>query len=173
MTEAGTPLARYSFTSGALRGTQLALHPTCLVHRSHDQFETLPLTAICALRVAFLRDTGKLGWGITLIVIALVMLAIAGPIASWASSAASPGQQPIPAMQAIFRAIEAVASLMPVAALACVIVGGALCALGWIGGTQLLVSLPGAERLYATRGRDTMLLDFAEALSERLMQFKR
>jgi hypothetical protein len=62
---------------------------------------------------------------------------------------------------------------MPVAALACVIVGGALCALGWIGGTQLLVSLPGAERLYATRGRDTMLLDFAEALSERLMQFKR
>jgi hypothetical protein len=63
----------------------------------------------------------------------------------------------------------AAASLLPAAALACVIGGGALCALGWIGTTTLLVSLPGAERVYPVRGRSTLLLDFAEALSERLM----
>jgi hypothetical protein len=77
------------------------------------------------------------------------------------------------ALHGLFRLLEGVASLLPVLALGCVIGGGALCALGWIGGTMLLVSLPGAERLYAVRGRDTMLLDFAEALSERLMLLKR
>jgi hypothetical protein len=63
----------------------------------------------------------------------------------------------------------ALASLLPVVALACVIGGGALCAFGWMGTTILLVSLPGTERVYPVRGRDTLLLDFAEALSERLM----
>jgi hypothetical protein len=38
-----------------------------------------------------------------------------------------------------------------------------------MGTTTLLVSLPGAERTYSVRGRNTLLLDFAEALSERLM----
>jgi len=32
------------------------------------------------------------------------------------------------------------------------------------GTTTLVVSLPGSERLYAARGRETLLLDFAEAL---------
>jgi hypothetical protein len=41
-----------------------------------------------------------------------------------------------------------------------------------VGRTTLLVSLPGAERAYPVRGRDTLLLDFAEALSERLMLLK-
>jgi hypothetical protein len=76
-------------------------------------------------------------------------------------------------MNHIYRLLEAVASLMPVAALGCVIGGGALCALGWMGSTLLLVSLPGSERLFRTRGRDSALLDFAEALSERLMLLKR
>jgi hypothetical protein len=76
-------------------------------------------------------------------------------------------------LQGFFRLLEALASLMPVAALACVIGGGALGALGWMGSTMLLVCLPGSERLYPVRGRDTALLDFAEALSERLMSLKR
>jgi hypothetical protein len=49
-----------------------------------------------------------------------------------------------------------------------VIGAAALAALGWMGRTTLVVSLSGAERVYPARGRDTMLLDFAEALSERL-----
>ena len=178
MSETGPAITRYGFTSGMLRGTHLTLHPTCLVHRSDNHLETLPLAGITALRVAFQRDTRKLGWGIALIVIALLLLAIAGPIGSFASGAAgemaTAGAQGVArALHGFFRLLEAVASLLPVLALACVIGGGALCALGWMGSTMLLVSLPGSERLYATRGRDSMLLDFAEALSERLMLLKR
>ena len=178
MTETGPAITRYAFASGMLRGTHLTLHPTCLVHRGDNHLETLPLAGITALRVAFERDTRKIGWGIALIVIALLLLAIAGPIGSFASGAAgemaSAGAQGVArALQGFFRLLEAVASLMPVAALGCVIGGGALCTLGWMGSTLLLVSLPGSERLFRTRGRDSALLDFAEALSERLMLLKR
>jgi hypothetical protein len=178
MSEAGPAITRFAFASGVLRGTHLTLYPTCLVHRSDTQLETLPLAGVTAVRVAFARDTRKLGWGTALIVVALLLLAISGPIGSFASSAAgemaAAGAQGVAkALLGFFRLLEALASLMPVAALACVIGGGALCALGWMGSTTLLVSLPGSERLYPARGRDTMLLDFAEALSERLMLLKR
>lgn len=178
MSEPAQASARFEFTSGLLRGTQLALHPTCLVHRSTHHVETLPLAAMTAVRVAFQRDTRKLGWGITLVVVALLMLAIAGPLGRFASGAAgemaTAGAQGVPgALYSFFRLLEALASLLPVAALACVVGGGALGALGWMGDTTLLVSLPGAERVYPARGRDTMLIDFAEALSERLMLLKR
>jgi hypothetical protein len=112
------------------------------------------------------------------VVAALLMLAIAGPISTFAAGAAgdmaSAGTQGVPrALYGFFRTLEALGSLLPVAALGCVIGGGALGAFGWLGRTALLVSLPGAERLYPVRGRDTLLLDFAEALSERLMLLKR
>jgi hypothetical protein len=173
MTETGPAITRYAFTSGLLRGTYLTLHPTCLVHRGDNHLETLPLAGITALRVAFQRDTRKLGWGIALIVIALLLLAIAGPLGKFASTAMATGAQSVPVMAYIYRLLEVVATVMPVAALGCVIGGAALCALGWMGATQLLVSLPGSERLYTARGRDSALLDFAEAFSERLMLLKR
>lgn len=178
MSEPGAALTRFAFTSGALRGTHLTLFPTCLVHRSEHQLETLPLAAVCAVSVAFRRDTRKLGWGIGLIVAALLLLAIAGPIGSFASGAASEmqaaGTQGVArALYGFFRMLEAVASLLPVLALGSVVGGATLCALGWMGSTTLLLSLPGSERLYPARGRDTMLLDFAEALSERLMLLRR
>ena len=171
-TAAGAAIRSIAFTRGELRGTQLTLFPGSLVHRSDNYLETLPLAGITAVRVAFERDARKLGWGVALLVAALVLLAISGPLGTFASSAAA-GQQSIPAMYAIYRAIEAVASMMPVAALACVIGGGLLCAFGWLGRTTLSISLPGAERVYAARGRDAQLLDFAEAVSERLMLVRR
>jgi hypothetical protein len=173
MSETGAGITRFAFASGMLRGTELTLYPTCLVHRGANHLETLPLAAVTAVSVSFRRDTRKLNWGIGLVVAALLLLAIAGPLGAFASGAAAAGQQTIPAMQAIYRLLEAIASLLPVAALGSVIGGGALCALGWMGGTTLAVSLPGAERLYPVRGRDTLLLDFAEALSERLMLLRR
>jgi hypothetical protein len=178
VTEAGPVVSRYAFMNGVLRGTHLTLHPACLVHRSDNYLETLPLAGITALRVAFERDTRKLGWGIALIVIALLLLAIAGPLGSFASGAAgemaSAGAQGVGrVLQGFFRLLEVLASLMPVVALGCVVGGGALCALGWLGSTVLIVSLPGSERFYRVRGRDTLLLDFAEAVSERLMLPKR
>jgi hypothetical protein len=125
-----------------------------------------------AVRVTFERETRKIGWGVALVMIALVLLAIAGPLDRFATDAATDmaksDQGVAKALSGLFRLLMAVASLLPVAALACVIGGAALGALGWMGRTTLIVSLPGAERVYPTRGRDTMLLDFAEALSERL-----
>jgi len=178
MNEPSPAVARFEFANGVLRGTQLALHPTCLVHRSTHHVETLPLGAITAVRVAFQRDTRKLGWGIALVVVALVMLAVAGPLGRFASGAAgemaAAGAQGVPgALHGFFRLLEALASLLPVAALGCVIIGGVLCALGWMGSTTLRVGLPGSERLYSARGRDSLLLDFAEALSDRLMSPRR
>jgi hypothetical protein len=178
MAEPGPAIARFTFERGEFRGTNLTLFPTCLVHRSDNHLETLPLGGVTAVRVSFERDTRKLGWGIGLVVAALLMLAIAGPISTFAAGAAgdmaSAGTQGVPrALYGFFRTLEALGSLLPVAALGCVIGGGALGAFGWLGRTALLVSLPGAERLYPVRGRDTLLLDFAEALSERLMLLKR
>ena len=168
MNETGAPLASFTFASGVLRGTQLTLHQTALVHRSAQALETIPLGAITAASVAFRRNERRLVWGIGLIVFALLFLVIAGPLGSFASGAAAAGQQTLPIMQHIYRVLEALASLLPVLALAFVVGGAALCALGWLGSTALLVSLPGSERLYVARGRDTLLLDFAEALAQRL-----
>ena len=177
MSEAGPAIARFTFANGMLRGTSLTLHPTSLVHRSDAHVETLPLAGMTAVRVAFRRDTRKLGWGITLVVLALILLAISGPIGNFAGGAAvdmTANTQGVARMLVgFFRALEGVASLLPVVALACVIGAGALGALGWMGSTILLVSLPGAERIYSARGRDSMLLDFAEALSARLVLPKR
>jgi hypothetical protein len=169
----GTALASFAFVHGELRGTQLSLHPSCLVHRGHSYLETLPLAGMTAVRVTFERNARRLGWGIALVVAALLMLAVAGPLGAFASGAAAAGQQTVPVMQVIYRLMEALASALPVAALASVIGGSVLCAFGWMGSTLLLVSLPGAERAYRVRGRDTRLLDFAEALSERLMLARR
>lgn len=178
MSEAGPAVTRFAFTHGALRGTHLTLHPTCLVHRSDTHLETLPLAGLTAVRVAFERDTRKLGWGVALVVVALLLLAITAPLGGFASRAAgemsAAGSQGVTlALVGFFRLIEAFASLLPVLALACVVGGGTLCVLGWMGSTSLVVSLPGAERFYPSRGRDTLLLDFAEALSERLMVLRR
>lgn len=173
MSETGPALTRFAFAHGVMRGTHLTLYSTCLVHRSDAHLETLPLAAITAVSVAFRRNARKLGWGIALIVAALLLLAISGPLDRFATDAATDmaksDQGVGKALHSFFRLLMALASLLPVAALACVIGGAALCALGWMGSTILLVSLPGTERAYPVRGRDTALLDFAEALSERLM----
>jgi hypothetical protein len=177
MSETGPALTRFAFASGLLRGTHLTLYPTCLVHRSDAYLETVPLAAMTAVSVAFRRDARKLRWGIALIVVALLLLALTGPLDRFATDAATDmaksDQGVGKALYGLFRFLMALSSLLPAAALACVIGGVLLCALGWLGSTTLLVSLPGAERMYPVRGRNTLLLDFAEALSERLMLLKR
>jgi len=172
MNDAG-PLIRFDFASGLLRGTHLALYRSCLVHRGESHLETLPLAGIVSVRVAFERDRRRIGWGAALIVLALVLLALAGPLGAFAGGAAAEmaaagGQGVAGGLHAFFRALGAVASLLPAAALACALGGAALAALGWRGDTVLTLAVAGSERVYATRGRDTLMLDFAEALAERL-----
>ena len=171
-TEVPPPLARFEFASGELRGSHLALYPRCLVHRSESQLETLPIGALAAVRVAFARDSRKLRWSIALVLVALLLLAIAGPLESFASQGAgdmASGTQGVArALYSVFRFIEVAASLMPAMALACALGGAALGVYGWRGATILTVSVGATERVYRVRGRDTLLLDFAEMLSERV-----
>lgn len=177
-TEAGAALTRYDFARGRLRGTHFTLYANCLVHRGGEQLETVPLAAVASARVAYERDPRKLGWGVSLLVIAFLLYVISGPLASLAGGAAQEmaaagGQGVARALQGVFNFFGALASLLPLAALACALGGGALAWLGWQGSTTLVLDLAGSQRLYSVLGRNGALFDFSEALSERLMLLKR
>jgi len=172
------PIARFEFGAGPLRGSELVLYRTSLVHRGGVELETLQLAAIAALRVAFSRDSRRFGWGIALVVGALFILVIAGPLAAWSAQAAadltatgSPGVGR--ALVSLFRVVEAIATFLPVAAIACALCGAFLIVRGWQGHTTLTLTFGAFERAYAARGRDSLLLDFADRLSARLMSRER
>jgi hypothetical protein len=185
MSEAGGIITRFDFPSGALdfpsgavRGSHLALYGHYLVHRGDGQLETLPLANIASVRVSFARDARRLGWGFSLLLIALLLLAVAGPLEQLAASAAAEmasggGSGVARALYGLFRAIQAIAGMLPVLAFAGMLGGAALAVLGWMGSTTLALIFAGAERSYPTRGRNTRLMDFAEALSERVVLAKR
>lgn len=166
-------LTRFEFTSGPLRGSQLMLYPRSLLHRSEGHLETMPLARVTAMRVSFERHPRQLGWGVALVVLALFLLAVAAPVGSVAHGAAqemaASGQGVGRALFSFFRLIEMIAALLPALALACALGGAALAVLGWRGSTSITLVLAGAERVYSARGRDTLLLDFAELVSERLI----
>lgn len=167
----GAPLGRFDL----LGGMHLTLYRNCLVQRGDTHLETLPLAGIVAVRVAFAREHRRIGWGSVLLVAALVLFVVSGPLGVLAGGAAGemagPGAQGVArALHALFRFIEALARALPVIALACAIGGAVLAVLGWRGNTVLTLSLAGFERVYAARGHDPVMLEFAETLSERLME---
>lgn len=173
--------SRFDFERGPLAGTTLALHEHVLVHRGPGMLETVPLAAIAALRIAYRRDEARICWAVALLVLALGLWALAGPLAGYASSAAGEivtqaknesaggGQGVASALLATFRGLEAAARLLPVVASALAAAGIALGVLGWWGTTTLTLTLAAVERDYSVRGRNGMLYDFAEALSDRLL----
>jgi hypothetical protein len=172
------PIARFEFGTGPLRGSELVLYRTSLVHRGGAELETLQIAAIAALRVAFARDTWRLAWGIALVVVALLFLAVSGPLASLSAREAAEfgttGAQGIGRILVSFlRLVEVIANLLPVGALACALGGTFLIVRGWQGHTTITLSFGGFERCYAARGRDPLLLDFADRLSARLMSPER
>ncbi len=171
--ESQLALTRFDFTSGPYRGSQLMLYPRCLVYRSDSQLETVPLARITAIRVSFQRNRRRLGWGVACVIAALVLLALSAPLGSFAHGAAqemtASAQGVARALYSLFRFIEVIAALVPAMALAGAIGGAMLCVLGWRGSTTLTLALGGSEREYRVRGRDTLLLDFAELAAERLM----
>lgn len=176
--EASPAISRFDFTGGTLRGTHFTLYASCLVHRGEQQLETFPLAAIASLRVAYERDPRKLGWGVSLLIIALLLFAISGPLVALADGAAAEmaaagGSGVAQALQGLFGVFGVIARLLPLAALACAGAGIALGVLGWLGSTTLVLDLSGSQRVYAMRGRSPALLDFSEAVSERLMSLKR
>jgi len=165
------PLARFDLPDG----TFLTLHRSSLVHSGGSHLETLPLAAVQMLRVGFERNERRIGWGVTFMLVALVLYAVSGPLLGWASSAvADTGTaQGARFLYLLLRALEAIASLLPVLAAAAAIGGVALIYFGWRGATVMQVSLSGFERSFATRGRDTLMLQFAATVSERLMALER
>ena len=169
------PIARFEFGAGPLRGSELVLYRSSLVHRGGVELETLQIAAIAALRVAFSRDERRLGWGIALVVAALLFLAISAPLASVAGGAAADvNAQGVGRLLISFlRGVEAIASSLPVASLLCTLGGTFLIVRGWQGHTTLTLNFGAFERSYAARGRDPLLLDFADRLSARLMSPER
>lgn len=178
MSDADVAVTRFDFAKGPLRGTHLVLYPTCLVHRGETHLETIPLAAVASVRVGFERNARRLGWGVALVVLALLLLALSSPLGTFASGAAAEmsaaGTQGVArGLYAFFSFLEAVASLLPALAFASVLGGAALGALGWLGQTTLSLALPGSQRLFPAHGRDTRLLEFAQTLSERMMSLPR
>lgn len=157
-------------------GARLTLFANRLVIAGGDSTEIVPLAHLASVRVAFERDARKLNWAIALLVAALVLAALSGPLASWMTAltgklTAAPEREGLESVLiAAFSAIGALARLMmPVAVL---LAGGALAlaAFFWIGHTKLTLSFAAAERACAARGRDPQLADFAHQLGERLAE---
>ena len=173
-------VAQYRFRNGALRGTQLALYSNRLAHEGTGYLEIMPLVHMAAVRIEYLRDSRRLGWAIVLLAAALLLFASAGPLQSWAGTAAAAiadqaraetpagGVQTI--LRAVFRALEALGGLMPIAGAAFCAGAAALALLYWQGRTTLTLTLAAVERVFPAPGRDRMLADFADMLGERLAQ---
>ena len=170
---AESPIAAFDFTSGPLRGTQLSLYATRLLHHGPGYMESLPLGAIAAVSVSYERHEQRVGGGVALVLLGAVLIAAGGPLAGFAAGAAAEvtGVQTIAeVLRGALRALEAFAALLPVAGVACAAAGVALGVLGWIGTTTLALMLPAAERAYPVRGQNRILVDFADLLAERVAQ---
>jgi len=106
-------------------------------------------------------------------VAALLLFLLFRPLAAFAAGAAAgvaDGQAVGQLLRAVLSALEALAGLMPVVGVAFLAWGGALIGFGWLGTTELVLSLPATERAYAVRGRSELLAQFAELLAERVAQ---
>lgn len=164
-------VATYDFASGPLRGTQLTLTATRLLHHGIGHMESLALGAIAAVSVGYQRDTQRTGWGVTLMLIALVLFALFRPLGTFAAGVGAEvadGQAIGQLLRVVMRALELFAGLLPLVAAAFLAWGGTLVAFGWKGSTTLVLNLPGLERVYEVRGRNHLLQDFAELLAERV-----
>jgi hypothetical protein len=169
----GTPIANFEFSAGALRGTQLSLYGTRLLHHGVGHMDSMALGAIAAVRVSYDRDVRRMVWGVVLVVLAILLFVVAGSLSGAAADAAAEvtGNHSIARLlRGTLIVLGALASLLPAAGVACILGGGALVAFGWLGATTLVLSLPGADRAYAVRGQNRLLVDFAELLAERVAQ---
>jgi len=168
-----TPIANFDFSSGPQRGTQLSLYGARLLHHGVGQMESMALRGIAAVRVGYERDARRIGWGVVLALLAAMLFAVSGPLSGVAVDAAaeiSGANAVAQLLRGTLQVLGGIASVLPAVGVACLLGGAALAAFGWIGATTLVLSLPGADRAYAVRGRSRMLVDFAELLAERAAQ---
>ena len=165
------PLASFEFRRGELAGSHLSLFTSGLVHRSADHFEAIPLDHIGSFGVGFERNSGRIAWGCVLLLIAAVLLwaffslrmLVASAVAE--ASAQTQGGSLLPAA---LRMLDLCVALLPFASLAATLWATAWLGLGWIGETVLRVGIAPSERVFATRGRDPVLCEFAESVAARI-----
>lgn len=167
-------LAEYVIPSGAQRGARLTLYANRLVQHGGDAIETVPLAHLASVRVAFERDARKLNWVIGLLLVALVLGMLSGPLQSWmralaAKVAASGGGESLEAvLLTSFAAIGHLARLFMPTALILVAGAAVLLILFWLGQTTLTLAFAATERACTVRGRDRGMFEFADLVSERL-----
>ena len=168
------PIAEFEIGSGAQRGSRLALYADRLVHQGDDLMEAVPLAHLAAVGVAFERDPRKLNWAVALLLAALVLAAISGPLQGWIASITSKVGDParresLDAMlYGVFNALGGFASILPGIALALAVSAAALLVFFWLGATVLTLAFAATERSYAVRGRNRLLIDFAHVAAEQL-----
>jgi hypothetical protein len=170
------PIASFEFPSGPLRGTQLTLTASRLLHLGVGQMESIALGAIASVSVGYQRDTERVGRGVALLAVALILFALFQPLGALAArvgAEVADGQAVGQLLRAVMRSLEIFASLMPVIAAALLAWGGAMIWFGWLGATTLVLGLPGIERAYQVRGMNPLLRDFSELLAERVSQHGR
>ncbi len=140
--------------------------------------ETVPLAQLASVRVAFERDPGKLNWAIGLLVLALILVAVAGPLQGGVTALAAgikehSGRESLDSvLLASFSMLGAFARLLPTLAAILAAIAAALAALFWMGLTTLSLSFAATERFYAVRGRNPLLIQFAELVATQLAAHK-
>jgi hypothetical protein len=168
------PLAEFQISSGAQRGSLLTLYANRLVRQGSDAMEAVPLAQLAAVGVAFERDPRKLNWAVALLLAALLLAAIAGPLQNSIAAAASKVGDPARResldafLLGVFNALGGFASVLPGLAAALAAAAAALLVYFWLGVTVLTLAFAATERSYAVRGRNRVLVDFAHAVAEQL-----
>ncbi len=169
-----SPLAEFEIVSGPQRGSRLTLYANRLVQQGIDLMETVPLAQLAAVRVAFERDSRKLNWAVALLLAALILAAISGPLQSWIAVAAPKVGDPArresldAALLGVFNALGSFASVLPGLAAALAAAAVALLVYFWLGVTVLTLAFAATERSYPVRGRNRFLVEFAQSVAEQL-----
>jgi hypothetical protein len=166
----GDLLTEFDFGAGG----RLALYANRLVLHGADAMEAVPLAHLASVRVAFERDPGKLNWTVGLLVLALLLAMAAGPLQGAATALAAgireqAGRESLDAVLLVaVSALHAFARLLAPLAVALGGLAAALLVFFWLGKTTLTLSFGAAERVFPVRGRNPLLIQFAEAVAEQL-----
>jgi hypothetical protein len=175
---ADVPLAEFVFDGGTLRGAQLTLYSNRIVYQDDRATEVVPVAHLAAARVEYERDPATLGWAIALLVLALALALVAGPLQGWAAATAAdlaeqvrreagPGGVP-GLLHTSLWALAAAAAWLPALAAGLALAAAGLGGLFWIGHTSFTLCFGPLERCYSVRGRNAHMHEFAEAVSARL-----
>lgn len=183
MNEENPPIAQVDVPTGLRGAKRLALYPFCIIDRGPDYLETIPLGSLASVRAGFERDERKLQRGVLLIVVALAVLAVSGPLDSLAGGAAADmagrlgdggggGASLTRLLYATLDLLDTLAKLLPAAAAAFALWGIWRIVQGVLGTTTLTLVFGGVQREYAARGRAAKLFDFAELVGRGIGRLK-